>query len=136
MPRFDLPGNLRGQTLRHVVELSSLTSEDTSRFVREAVVLILSSSAVSVCALSETSTLAVVLGDISSEPTWKTSRRLAGSDPIERSIGRQLHTWWTGLNDVDQPDFFALAFSATDGVGFVAMNNEVALISLSGEQFA
>ncbi len=136
MQDAELPDELRGAVLVEVHELLFDPADEPGPPAREAVALQFGGRALIMRALTDTSELSVCVGALDPETPDYTVRNVSSDHRFAPFVGKPLHTWWFAKNDAGYSDTFIAAFGPSQGLLFVAMNNEVSVLQVSGEQFA
>ena len=134
-----LPEEMIGQALRSVSALVFDVPNENGPVNREAICLHFDYRMLTIRALADTSELCVdtarleipagldfagcyTLEDISHDPSFQ---------PL---IGKPIRNWWSMTNAAGYNDGFTIAFSPNRAVCFIAMNNALSILHISGEQ--
>jgi hypothetical protein len=136
-----IPEGLLGQPLAAVRVLMVDYSDEPGRPCREAISLDFSSGSIVMEAITETSELDVRTGAFVWDDDAESGVQYAVVDvtdqpPFLRFRGRLLRNWWAMRNERGYDDGLTVAFEANAGLCFVAMNNEVSVLTVSGEQMS
>lgn len=137
--QITLPDEIFGQSLRAVSALTFNLPNEEGPASHEAICLHFDTQVVTIRALTDTSELCVdatrlempadrefadcyTIGDISHHQSCQ---------PL---IGKPIRNWWSLTNDAGYNDGFMIAFSPNFAVCFIAMNDQVSILYVSGEQ--
>jgi hypothetical protein len=131
-----LPDDLFGETLVGVRELVFDPDEEGGLPMREAVALDLSTRSLVIEALTDTSEILVRVGDLQAVDPEQRVRDASSDAAFQCFVGSPLRNWWIADNDAGYTDCFIVAFTRVAGLLFVAMNNEISVLAVSGEQFS
>ena len=115
--------------------------DDAGSSMKEGIVLDLENSKIAIQALTDTSELFVHAGTFEAfgKPEDKvcySEKDLSQQEPFSGFIGKTLRNWWSMKNESEYTDGFTVAFEANSGLSFIAMNNEVSVLSVAGEQMS
>jgi uncharacterized protein DUF6334 len=132
----DLPEDLCGTILMGVRELLFDPQDEPGPPMREAVALDMINRSLILKALTDTSELQIRIGTLKEESSPYRIRNASEDPAFKRFIGKHLRNWWIAQNDGGYTDCFLVAFTPFEGLCFIAMNNEVSVLKISGEQFA
>jgi hypothetical protein len=136
MRATELPEDLYGAHLKSVHELLFAPAGEPGPPMREAVALDLGSRSIIVQALTDTSELHVALGTLQLESPDHQIRDASSDTHFRAFVGQSLKNWWVGENDRGYTDLFLVGFGTSQGLLFVAINNVVSVLTVSGEQLA
>ena len=137
MSNILLPDGIIGTTLNRVEELLWLDDTDESaRPMREAMGLVCGEYSVLTRALGDTSELVVTLGSLECTESEHTIVDASENPRYQRFIGKTIRNWWQATNKQGYADCFLIALEANSGLCFVAINNEVSVLTVEGEQLS
>ena len=126
---------LLGQTLTSAQFLLFDAADDVGAPTREAVELEIGRLTLLVRALTDTSELALSVESL--VQPFEAEYQIVdacGHEQIAPFVGKELRNCWKLTNDRGYCDGLMLAFSAHQGLLLIAMNNEVSLLTVTGEQ--
>lgn len=87
-------------------------------------------------ALTDSSELVVSFGLFASEDPELYVRDASGDAQFRDLIGKPVRNWWFAQNGQGYDDAFMLALDTCAGLCLVAMNDQVSVLRVSGEQWA
>lgn len=136
-----LPDEILGQALHSVSALVFDVPNEEGSAIHEAICLHLDSQVITIRALTDTSELCIDTTnlDIPIDPEFADCYAIADishDQSIRPLIGKSIYNWWRLTNDAGYSDGFMVAFSRNSAVCFIAMNNVVSILHVSGEQCA
>lgn len=131
-----LPEDVIGSCLQSVSELLFVDQDEPVPPMREAVTLNFGSRTILIQALTDTSELQISIGQLAVVEPDHVIRDASHDDHFRPFLGLPLRNWWIAENDRGYSDAFITAFAVTRGLCFVAMNNIVSVLTVSGEQFS
>jgi hypothetical protein len=134
-----LPDETIGQALRSVSALVFDVPNEEGPASHEAFCLHFDSCVMTIRALTDTSELRIDTTnlDIPNDPEFAGCYAIADvshHQSFRPLIGKLIRNWWSLTNDAGYNDGFMVAFSPNCAVCFIAMNNEVSILHVSGEQ--
>ena len=136
MSSFDCLTNLRGDRLRGVRELVYVAADGSSVPTREGVALDFDSHSVTITTTVESSEIRLEKGGFRGESPDHTIHDATNDHVLFPCIGERLLDWWSATNSQGYTDGLMVAFGPALGVMFVAINNEVSILAVSGGQLA
>jgi hypothetical protein len=136
MRATDLPEDLYGAHLKGVHELLFTPAEEPVPPMREAVALDLGVRSIIIQAATDTSELNVTLGALRAESPDHRLRDASADAHFRAFVGQSLKNWWVAENDRGYTDLFLVGFGTSQGLLFVAINNVVSVLTVSGELLA
>ncbi len=136
---ISIPDHAIGQTLRAVSALELDIPGDGGPPMREAICLHFDSLAITFQALTDTSELCVNINALSipDDPEladFYSVVDISNHELFPPIIGNAMRNWWLLTNDGGYHDGYMVAFYPHEAVCFIAMNNEVSILRVSGEQ--
>jgi hypothetical protein len=134
-----IPDDAIGQTLRSVSALVFDVPNEPGSPTHEAICLHLDSRNITIRALTDDSELCVNTNDLTipHDPELNgcyTIADISRHRSFDSIIGKHLRNWWLLTNDSGYHDGFMIAFTPTEAVCFIAMNNVVSILNAAGEQ--
>ena len=131
-----IPQDLRGSRLDAVEELLFAPTDEPELRMREAICLRFGARSLVIEALASSSELRISLGNLAAKDRDYLIRNASEEDCFRRCIGKSLRNWWKAHNDQGYADVFMIALETTRGLCFAAMNNEVSVLEVAGEQWS
>ena len=138
-PALTISDDAIGQALRSVSALIFDVPGEDDPASREAICLHFDSCVITLRALTDTSELSVrdTALAMPDDPEFNGCYSIAdisGDHVFRHLTGKTLRNWWSLTNDAGYQDGFMVSFSSRDAVCIVAMNNQISILTISGEQ--
>lgn len=134
-----IPEDTIGQALRSVSALVFDVPNEKGSASNEAICLHFGSRVITIRALTDSSELCVDTTHLEMpiDPQFGGCYAIADISHhqlFQPLVGKPIRNWWTLINDAGYNDGFMVAFSPNGAVCFIAMNNEISILYVSGEQ--